>query len=187
MKHSLVRTCWEIGAALSFVIALVVSPASAQNTAFTYQGHLDDVGAPANGLYDLRFRLYDVPTGGTQIGATVCVDDVNVIAGVLTAQIDFGQQYATAAHRHVEIDVRRNTGLTCGDASGFVVLSPRQQLTAAPFASHANAAFALDAADGSPTNAVFVDNAGKVGIGTTSPAMLLHLQGKSMRTTMWSL
>lgn len=44
-------------------------------------------------------------------------------------------------------------------------------------ASHANSAFALDAADGSPANAVFVDNDGKVGVGTTTPAVPLHIKG----------
>jgi hypothetical protein len=102
---------------------------------------------------------------------------VNVIEGVFTAQIDFGQQFATTAQRHLEIEVRRDTGLTCANVAGFVVLAPRQQITATPIASHASSAFALDAADGSPTNAVFVDNEGKVGVGTASPATLLHLRG----------
>ena len=36
-------------------------------TAFTYQGHLSDrTGNPANGIFDLRFALYDEPTGGAQ-------------------------------------------------------------------------------------------------------------------------
>ena len=45
------------------VVAIVVSwlaplnPASAQTTAFTYQGFLTDGGAPANGVYDLNTRL----------------------------------------------------------------------------------------------------------------------------------
>ncbi|MHC4093182.1 MAG: hypothetical protein ACYSVY_23425, partial [Planctomycetota bacterium] len=35
----------------------------------------------------------------------------------------------------------------------------------------------LDAADGNPINVVFVDNAGEVGIGTTSPTAKLHVAG----------
>jgi hypothetical protein len=35
----------------------------------------------------------------------------------------------------------------------------------------------LDAADGSPSNAVYVDAVGEVGIGTTSPAAQLHVDG----------
>jgi hypothetical protein len=45
-----------------------VFTARAQTTAFTYQGRLTDMGAPASGSYDLQFLLYDALTDGTQIG-----------------------------------------------------------------------------------------------------------------------
>jgi hypothetical protein len=38
----------------------------AQSTAFTYQGRLQDGGAPANGSYDFQFTLWDALSGGTQ-------------------------------------------------------------------------------------------------------------------------
>ncbi|HSH05766.1 MAG TPA: hypothetical protein VLL52_24830, partial [Anaerolineae bacterium] len=38
---------------------------------FTYQGELNVMGAPANGTYDITFRLYDSVTGGTQIGGGI--------------------------------------------------------------------------------------------------------------------
>jgi hypothetical protein len=50
--------------------AFTVSGA-AQATAFTYQGRLTDAGNPANGNYDLRFQLYDAPTGGNVIGGAL--------------------------------------------------------------------------------------------------------------------
>ena len=162
--------------ALSFV-ALGLRPAHALGTAFTYQGRLDDGGSPANGLHDLVFRLYDAAVAGAQIGSTVCVDNVSVTDGVFTVELDFGQQFATTGERHLEIEVRSDTGLPCGDGTGFVVLSPSQHVTAAPMASHAGSAFTLAAADGSPANAVFVDNDGKVGVGTTSPARHIHVKG----------
>lgn len=77
----------------------------------------------------------------------------------------------------MEIEARGDTGLDCADLTGFVAMAPRQQVTAAPMASHANSAFALDAADGSPMSAVFVDDVGNVGIGTTTPANHLHVNG----------
>ena len=41
----------------------------------------------------------------------------------------------------------------------------------------------LDAADGNPTDALFVDNDGKVGIGTASPLYTLHVIGNARFTT----
>ena len=164
-----------LAAALSFA-ALMSSPARAQSTAFTYQGHLDDAGAPTSGLHDFRVNLFNAATGGVVVGPPQCADNVDVIDGVFTLLLDFGQAYATTAERHLEIQVRSDTGLACGDLSGYTTMAPRQHLTATPLASHAKSAFALDAADGSPQSAVFVDDGGRVGIGTTSPALLLHLQ-----------
>jgi hypothetical protein len=159
------------------VLAMLAgSAAHAQSTTFTYQGKLEDAGVPSNGLHDFRFRLFNMETGGVVVGPLNCVDDVDVVDGVFTVQLDFGAVYANG-ERHVEVDVRKDTGITCADGTGFVVLSPRQEITVAPVAVHANAAFVLDAADGVPASAVYVDHAGKVGIGTTSPATLVHLQG----------
>lgn len=167
-------------AAASLVAGFGAATAAAQATTFTYQGALEDGGAPAAGPHDLRFRLFDTAMGGTQFGPTICLDDVEVIDGTFSALLDFGPQFATTAERHLEIEVRRDTGLTCGDGAGFVALSPRQWLTAAPRASHANSAFALDAADGTPLGAVIVDGGGNVGIGTPAPVARLDVRGGPM-------
>lgn len=149
--------------------------AHAQSTAFTYQGDLRLSGQPAEGLHDLRFRLFDSATAGAQVGATVCVDNVQIVDGLFTVTIDFGQQFATTAGRFLDIQVRPDTGLSCLNTTGYTTLGSRQPLTATPLATHAKSAFTLDAADGSPANAVFVDNAGKVGIGTTTPTHSMHI------------
>ena len=44
---------------------IVAALSWAQTTAFTYQGKLTDAGNPANGNYDLQFKLFDTPTVGT--------------------------------------------------------------------------------------------------------------------------
>ena len=41
------------------VLSGFVSSVFAQGTAFTYQGRLNDGASPANGVYDLRFTIYD--------------------------------------------------------------------------------------------------------------------------------
>lgn len=113
------------------------------STAFIYQGQLAAAGAPATGAFDIRFRLYDAASGGNQIGGTLCSDDLAVLAGQFAASLDFGGVFA-GQKRWLEIEVRVDTGLDCSDASGYTVLSPRQELTAAP-----QAAFALTASNAS--------------------------------------
>ena len=149
--------------------------AAAQSTVFTYQGRLKSGAAPAAGLHDFRFTLFNVPSGGVPVGATQCADNVTVSGGLFTTPIDFGPQFATPDPRFLEIEVRADSGLGCATATGFVVLTPRQPLTAAPIANHARTAFSLAAADGSPANAVFVDNTGNVGIGTGAPIYPVHI------------
>jgi hypothetical protein len=161
-----------LAVATSLVLA---TTALAQPTAFTYQGELKSGDQPASGLHDLRFKLFDAATGGTQVGTTLCANNVPVADGRFTTLIDFGPALVTAAARFLEIEVRADTGLDCSDAGGFVTLSPRQALTAAPLASHSRTAFSLAAADGSPSNAVTVDNNGLVGIGTTAPTHSVHI------------
>ena len=159
------------------VVALLALPAiaAAQSTAFTYQGQLKDGGSPAGGLYDLRFKLFDAASGGTQVATTQCTDNLQLTDGLFTVTIDFGNVFATPAQRFLEVEVRRDTGLDCSNTTGFTTLTTRQFIAAAPMATHARSAFSLDAANGSISNAVFVDNTGKVGIGTTSPTHSLHI------------
>jgi hypothetical protein len=162
---------------LSILVSLALAgAAAAQPTALTYQGRLKNGGEPASGLHDFRFRLFDAVAGGTQLGSTQCLNNVTVADGLFTSLIDFGQQFASPDPRFLEIQVREDTGLGCGNGAGFVTLNPRQPLTAAPLASHANSAFALDAADGGPQSAVFVDSTGNVGIGTSTPSVPLHIR-----------
>jgi hypothetical protein len=157
----------------------LAGPAHAQSgtTQFTYQGKLTSGSAAPTGLYDFRIRLFSTGTGGTQIGATACAEQVLVTDGLFTLPINFGAQFGTPAARFVEIEVRANTGLSCANTSGFTALTPRQQITPTPTAMHAYSAFALHAADGSPQNAVFVGNEGQVGINTVVPAHRLHVAG----------
>jgi len=59
------------------VVIFVAAPSAlVQSTALTYQGRLTDAGAPADGLHDFRFRLFDAAEGGFQVGPTLCADDL---------------------------------------------------------------------------------------------------------------
>lgn len=129
-------------AASALLLALLAGRANAQalGTAFTYQGSLTTSGTPANGLHDLRFRLYDALAGGSQVGSTLCSDNVGLIDGRFAVELDFGAVFS-GQERYLEIEVRPDTGLSCGNIAGFTILGPRQRLSGAP-----NALFALTSA-----------------------------------------
>lgn len=111
------------------------APRAALGTAFTYQGQLKDGGNPANGAYDFEFALYDALSGGAQIGSTVSANDVTVTNGYFTTPLDFGASAFTGDKRYLEIRVRP------GASSGaYTTLSPRQELTATPYALYAKSA-----------------------------------------------
>lgn len=101
-------------------------------TEFTYQGRLQDNGQPANGLFDLNFQLYKELSGGSAILFPVTLEDVPVEGGVFSVTLDFGSLAFAGEARWLEIGVRDF------DSSGaFDTLSPRQALTATPYALYA--------------------------------------------------
>jgi hypothetical protein len=125
---------------LATVAVLSVScNALAQGTAFTYQGRLNNGGSAANGIYDLRFAVFDIASGGTQQGSAVTNSAVNVSNALFTVVLDFGDQFP-GTNRWLDVSVRTNGGGT------FTPLTPRQQFTATPYAIMAsNATFAATA------------------------------------------
>jgi autotransporter-associated beta strand protein len=149
--------------------------AVASSAVLTYQARLKNGAQLASGLFDFQFLLFDAPSGGNQLSITQCVDNVPASEGLFAASVDFGDQYSTPEPRFLEVRARADTGLDCSSATGFSVLGPRQRLLPHPSAAHANAAFALDSPDGSRPNAVFVDDSGRVGIGTAAPQASVHV------------
>lgn len=156
MRH----TRFALASVLSLWMGATAATAQPLGTSFTYQGELRSAGEPAAGAHDLRFRLYDAASGGVQVGPTLCVDNVDIADGRFAVLLDFGAVFAGQA-RHLEIDVRADTGLACSNPSGFVTLTPRQRLTGTP-----NALFALHAATATnaaaATTAVTATNASQL-------------------------
>ena len=99
-----------------------------QGTAFTYQGALNQNGAPYTGSAEMQFTLWDTVSGGAGPVAsnTPAVVPVTLASGLFTATLDFGAAAFSGADRWVEIQVRTDLG-------AFTTLSPRQKLTAAPY------------------------------------------------------
>src|ERR1044071_5871779 len=114
--------------ALSVVLSpkLQLPTAAAQGTAFTYQGQLHDNGTPASGIYDLRFTIYDsTNTPGVVIAGPLTNSSTSIAGGLFTVMLDFGAGVFDGNPRWLEIGVRTN-----GSISDYVVLNPRQALTA---------------------------------------------------------
>lgn len=116
-----------------FVILLTALSTFAQNTAFFYQGRLNDNGQPANGTYDVTFALYNSAQTGNAVAATVTNFATKASGGVFTATLDFGHAF-DGTPRWLEIGVRTN------GAANFTTLTPRQPLAAVPYAIFAGTA-----------------------------------------------
>jgi hypothetical protein len=114
---------------------LVLSLLACRAEPFTYQGRLSDNGAPASGNYDFRFTLFDSVSNGLPIGLVIDRPAVNVAGGQFLAELDFGPGVFIGSPRWLEIAVRPG-----GSAADYVILNPRQPLTAAPYASYAGSA-----------------------------------------------
>ncbi len=119
---------------------LVDAPGAATSTplgtAFTYQGQLRQAGNPVTGSCDFQLGLWDAASGGAQIGATQGKPNVAVSNGYFTiTDLDFGAAAFTGDARWLEVAVR------CPAGSGsYTTLSPRQPLTATPYALFARGA-----------------------------------------------
>jgi hypothetical protein len=115
-------------------LALRCAASTVQSTAFTYQGSLTANNGPANGNFDLTFKLFDSVTGPNQIGPTRTMLQFPVVNGVFTTDLDFGGPF-NGAQLWLEVTV------------GAEILSPRQPVNAVPVAQ-----FALSGVTGAPGN-----------------------------------
>jgi len=106
---------------------------SAQGTAFDYQGQLNAAGAPANGVYDLRFALYDAVTNGSRATVWLTNSAVPVTNGLFSTTLNFGGIFA-GTNYWLDIAVRSAV------ETNFTALLPRQPILPAPYAMFATAA-----------------------------------------------
>ena len=147
--------------ALGLIVCLArINEAVPMGTAWTYQGRLMDANIPADGLYDFQFKLFDVNEGGVQKGPMIDFNDVDVIDGYFTVELDFGSSVFDGNAVWLETTVSQ------ADGSDPCTLSPRVEITPVPYALQARG--------------IFVDNNGNVGIGTTNPGPKLHVVGDGM-------
>jgi len=116
---------------LLVLAALIMSPllALAQGTTFTYQGVLNQSGAPVNGSNDFTFTLYSALSGGSTVGTSNVVNDLLITNGVFTVLLDFGVGAFQGSDRWLEIAVRPGAS-----AGAYTNLTPRQAVTPSPYA-----------------------------------------------------
>ena len=152
------------------MVALLIcaSATQAQTTTFTYQGQLNDNGAPANGNFDMQFKLYDAVTAGNQIGSTLTQLSLQATNGAFTAQLDFGAAAFPGGTRFLEVSVRKT-----GSAGAYTVQA-RTQITSTPYAIRALSAATSDA------SAAGAISASSIKAGADTPHTLpLHVNGTS--------
>jgi len=111
--------------------------ARAQGTAFTYQGRLNDGPLLANGLYDVKFLLFDSPTSGDFAGP-LTNSAVAVSNGLFTVLLDFGPDVFNG-HPNFFLEI----GVRAAGGGEFTTLNPRQPVTPSPYAIHADSATKL--------------------------------------------
>jgi hypothetical protein len=151
------------------------APAAPLGTGFTYQGQLTDDGSPVNGQVTLRFTLWTAagsgspPVGGVQVGGPDVVGAVTVTHGLFTVLVndsgEFGAGATNGDERWLQVEVCEDP--SCASATP---LSPRQPLTATPYARFAAGPWQV-------SGTTLSYSAGNVGIGTSTPEKKLTVAG----------
>lgn len=161
------RTCLVGAAALLLAAAPALLAQEVLTNAFTYQGQLKIDSLPVEGNYDFAFVLFDASAGGTQVGPVI-YQTINVArGGLFTTRLDFGADRFNGDRRWLNIAVRQT-----GSGGSYVNLTPRQELSATPYALFAMAPWHMGAG-----GKLYCHES--IGIGVTSPATPLHVMGMS--------
>ncbi len=113
---------------LCCAIFMTVTQICAQTSQISYQGTLNASGFPANGSYDLQFKLFDAVTSGSQQGPTNTFNAVTVSNGSFTVLLDFQNAAFPGSNRFLELSVRQ-----AGNGA-FTTLLPRTQFVSVPYA-----------------------------------------------------
>jgi len=114
---------------LLFLLFASISFSAPIGSGFSYQGELLDNGAPANGSYDIQFLAFTVATGGIADAVEPTFLATQVTNGLFSINsVDFTNALFTGEEYWIEVNVRQ------AGASTYTPLSPRQRLSAVPYA-----------------------------------------------------
>lgn len=138
IKGCVHTTLWKFKVKLPLLLAIFLITTNAlggtSGSAFTYQGQLNQAGAPANGEFDFQFVLFDSDDFvlGTQLQDPVTIQNHPVDSGLFSVEIDFGADAFGVVDTWLEVRIR------VGDSNGpFTTLAPRKRITPVPLALHA--------------------------------------------------
>jgi hypothetical protein len=177
--------------AMIFAAGLLAAASAGIPNRINYQGKLTDAatGEPIEGSQSITFRVFDASEGGTELWSeiqTITPDSSGVISLILGQTNPLDVVFDGPIWLEVEVE---------GE-----VLSPRREIVSVPYAFRAAACdslggfdpgdyapadhdheygdgHSLDADDGDPVDALYVDGSGNVGVGTDEPGVLLHVYG----------
>ena len=105
----------------------VAGSQAAVGTRFTYQGQLKQGVTTFTANCDMAFRLYVNSASGAMVGSPITTT-VPVTNSLFTVKLDFGTVF-TGEARWLDIQVRCPAGV-----GSWTLLTPRQELTPAPYA-----------------------------------------------------
>jgi hypothetical protein len=176
MKERLITTIFVLSALLFVTYVGADVPGM-----ISYQARLTDPAGnlPSDGTYSITFRIYPEESGGTPLWMET--QEVNVKDGLFSVLLGKNSPIPS----DVFSEPNRWLGVQIGDDPE---MTPRHRIATVGYAFNADTvdgkhatdlgdSHSLDAADGDPTDAVYVDTEGNVGIGTTKPQERLDVNG----------
>ena len=128
------------------------APSATSTSTISYQGRLADAGGnPLTGKYNLEFRIYDVPTGGTPLWTEMwtggnAVDVSDGLFNVMLGSIDNTLASSIAGHDELYLGITVDTDDE---------MEPRVQLGSVPFSFQAQQAMTVP--DGAITTEMIAD------------------------------
>lgn len=111
--------CHLLASALALALAV---PVTAPAEPFTFQGFLEQSGAPLNGTANLAFKLFNSENGSNQVGSTITANAYPVLDGVFSIDLNFAGVMFQDEIRWLQVEVNGTP------------LGPRIEILPAPLA-----------------------------------------------------